>query len=358
VTTTEARLRPRADRDVVTAGRWGGPDAVTLAPGRGRPAGPPTLPNVPPHPTGPPAPRAGRAPGEVRPLRTRPVSRVLLMLWLGSLLVVLAAGTAAPLRPSAAPAPSPVRSPGRQPEAATPSAATAIDALVDSASTGHVSVAALDLATGRSFGYASDAPVHTASVVKLDVLETLLLQAQDAGRRLTPETAGWATQMMENSDNDAATRLWGVVGGAEAIAAANVRLGARCTHLDDEHWGTSTTCAADQVALLGALVRPGALRPAARSYAADLLTHVEDDQRWGISAAADPGAATGLKNGWLPLDDDDGRWVVNSVGVTTVAHEPVLLAVLTEHQPSEEAGVDLVEALARPAARAVVTGPE
>ena len=277
-----------------------------------------------------------------------------MVLWLGLLLgVPTAASSASPPRPSTAPTPSPVRSPGR-PDTATPSPAAAIDGLVDPGSTGHVSIAALDLATGRSFAYGSGTPIHAASVVKLDVLETLLLQAQAAGRRLTPDVARSATQMMENSDNDAATRLWGVVGGAEGIAAANVRLGTHCTHLDDEHWGTSTTCAADQVALLGALVRPGPLGPAARSYASDLLTHVEDDQRWGISAAADPDAAAGLKNGWLPLDDDDGRWIVNSVGVTTVAHEPVLLAVLTEHQPSEEAGIALVEALAPRAARAVV----
>jgi hypothetical protein len=188
------------------------------------------------------------------------------------------------------------------------------------------------------------------------VLETLLLQAQDAGRRLTPPTMQWATEMMENSDNDATTRLWGVVGGAHALDAANGRLGARCTHLSDQHWGMSTTCAGDQVALLAAVARPGPLGAAARSFATGLLTHVEDDQRWGVSAAADPGAATGLKNGWLPLDDD-GRWIVNSVGQTTVAHEPVVLAVLTEHQPSEQAGIDLDESLARVAAHAVVTGP-
>ena len=229
-----------------------------------------------------------------------------------------------------------------------------LDELVDPASTGHVSIAAMDLATGRSFAYASSAPIHTASVVKLDVLETLLLQAQDTGRRITPETARLATQMMDNSDNDATTQLWSVVGGARAVAAANARLGAHATHLDDAHWGMSTTCAADQVALLGALARPGPLGPAARSYATGLLTHVEDDQRWGISAAGDPNAVTGLKNGWLPLDDDRG-WIINSVGVTTVAHQPLLLAVLTEHQPSQEAGIGLVETIARTAARAAVT---
>jgi len=333
VTSTKPRRRTPATN--VGAGGWGGPHGVTLVP----PAGPVHEPASPLrraahrartpnqtadnrvtaaspgstrlHPRAAPAAPSGGPPdlaaagvlSEVRLPPARPVRHVLLVLWLGSLLV-----------------------------------------------------AAVDLATSRSFAYGSEAPIHTASVVKLDVLETLLLQAQDAGRRLTPETARLATQMMENSDNDATTRLWGVVGGAEAVAAANIRLGAHATHLDDEHWGTSTTCAADQVALLGALARPGPLGTAARSFATGLLTHVEDDQRWGISAAADPGAATGLKNGWLPLDDDSGSWIVNSVGVTTVAHQPVLLAVLTEHQPSEEAGIGLVEAVARAAARAVVTG--
>jgi hypothetical protein len=195
--------------------------------------------------------------------------------------------------------------------------------------------------------------VHTASVVKLDILETLLLRAQDDGRRLTPAVDRLATAMIEDSDNDAATRLWRLAGGATGLTRANARLGLQCTVLDDAHWGTSTTCAADQVALLGNLVRPGPLGPAARSYATGLLTHVEPDQRWGVSAAADPHAVTGLKNGWLPLDDDAGRWVVGSVGVTTVAGDPVALAVLTEHQPTEATGIVLVEALARTAAQAV-----
>ena len=389
MTTTELRRRSWTDLDAAPD-HWGGPRTVTLVPAprhptegprevatvprpeRCPPVGPRVVtlaprprrsPDPPPRLPDPPPRRAATAAVTSSAVRSarRPVRHVLLVLWLGSLLVVLVAGAPTPTRPAAAPAPSPARSPGRPvpaaPSPAAPSPAVTIAGLVGAASTGHVSIAALDVATGRSFGYASDVPVQTASVVKLDVLETLLLQTHDAGRKLTPEAVTLATRMIENSDNDAATRLWNMVGGGEAVARANVRLGTHCTRLDDEHWGNSTTCAADQVALLGALVRPAPLTPGARDFATDLLTHVQDDQRWGISAAADPGAATGLKNGWLPVDDDGGRWIVNSVGVTTVAQEQVLLAVLTEHQPSEEAGIALVEALARPAARAVVSDP-
>lgn len=266
---------------------------------------------------------------------------------------------APPARPSVVtPSRAPTAAPPRDvdPVAASRRATTAIDGLVQGASVGHVSVAALDVATGRSFGYAPDTPIHTASVVKLDILATLLLQSQDAGRGLTVEERELATPMIEQSDNDAATSLWNAVGGAPAVAEANRRLGPPAMDLAD-HWGSSTTSASDQLTLLAALSNPMVLDPAARSFAHDLMTNVEDDQRWGVSAAADPGTTTALKNGWVPLDSDDGRWVVASVGVVTVAGDPVRLAVLTESQPSQAAGIQLVEALSRIAAGAVTSHP-
>jgi hypothetical protein len=87
------------------------------------------------------------------------------------------------------------------------------------------------------------------------------------------------------------------------------------------------------------------------------MRNVVDGQRWGVIAAADAGTTPALKNGWTPVDADDGRWVVGSVGIVSVAGSPVLLAVLTEHQPSREAGIELVEALSRIAAGAVMVTP-
>jgi beta-lactamase class A len=237
-----------------------------------------------------------------------------------------------------------------------PSAAatTEIARLVGRDLAGHVSVAARDVANGRSFGYDPDTPIYTASVVKLDILATLLLQGQADGRPLTDEEQDLARPMIEQSDNDAATSLWEGVGGVPAIATVNRRLGTRATQLDD-HWGTTTTSASDQLALLGGVTGSSLLGPEARAFAHDLMTHVADDQRWGVSAAADPGTTTALKNGWMPLGSDGGRWVVGSVGVITVGNHPVLLAVLTEHQSSRADGIALVEALSRIAARAVAT---
>ena len=48
---------------------------------------------------------------------------------------------------------------------------------------------------------------------------------------------------------------------------------------------------------------------------------------------------------------------MGSVGIVTAAGAPVLLAVLTEHQPNKNAGIQLVETLSRIAARAITTRP-
>lgn len=301
---------------------------------------------------------AGPVPVPSRRRRARRSRAVLLPLVLG----VLVATATADVGPSAAPAPPPVSDPARAPAGspapdvdpfvAARDGTSKVDQIVQGASVGHVSVAALDVATGRSFDYAPDTPIRTASVVKLDVLAALLLQSQDDGRPPSAEARELATRMIEQSDNEAASRLWEDLGGVPALDAANRRLGLRATHLLDR-WGSSTTSASDQLALLAALHTSGPLHPASRSYARDLMTRVVDEQRWGVSAAADPGTTAALKNGWAPADSGDGRWAVGSVGIITVNGSPVLLAVLTERQPSRDAGIQLVEALSRIAAHTV-----
>jgi hypothetical protein len=113
-------------------------------------------------------------------------------------------------------------------------------------------------------------------------------------------------------------------------------------------WGLSVTSAADQLRLMRALVSTGSpLTAASRQYALQLMGGVEADQDWGVSAAADPGASTQLKNGWLNIDSDDGLWAVNSVGLTTSGGDPMLLAVLSQHNPDYQTGVNRVQAGAK-----------
>ena len=63
----------------------------------------------------------------------------------------------------------------------------------------------------------------TASIVKVDVLATLLAQAQAAGRFLTAGQQALAVPMIEQSDNDDAEDLWDSEGGARARSRRSTR---------------------------------------------------------------------------------------------------------------------------------------
>jgi hypothetical protein len=69
--------------------------------------------------------------------------------------------------------------------------------------------------------------------------------------------------------------------------------------------------------------------------------------------AADPGTTVAVKNGWLDVDDDAGRWAVNSDALITVNGDLIAISVLTQHNDDEQSGITMVESLAKIAANAV-----
>ncbi|MFE5332379.1 serine hydrolase [Embleya sp. NPDC056575] len=223
------------------------------------------------------------------------------------------------------------------------------------ATTGNLSVAILDPADGTIAGYREDRAYVTASIVKVDILAALLLRAQHDDRALTAAERATAEVMIENSDNDAADALWSAVGGAAGLRAANAVLGLTETEPTGASWGLTTTTAADQVRLLAAITAADSpLGADSRAYIADLMASVEDDQTWGVSVTADPATTPAVKNGWLPRDAT-GLWVINSIGHITHAGRPLLIAILSDDQPTMDEGVSQVEAVARAAVPAVTT---
>lgn len=213
---------------------------------------------------------------------------------------------------------------------------------------GGVSVSAVDLHTGRTLDYGATGGMLSGSIAKLPILETLLLQRQAAGRWLTEDEQELAARMIEHSDNEAANDLDEIVGAGPGLRRAAHTLGVRHTSYGPSlYWGFDRTSATDNIALLRNLVGGPALTPRAREYVLGLMAGVEADQRWGVSAAADPDTTTHLKNGWLDADPDGGRWLVNSVGIITAEGHEVLVAVLTQHGRDFDSGVDLVERLAK-----------
>jgi beta-lactamase class A len=224
---------------------------------------------------------------------------------------------------------------------------TRLQALLGARSS-DVSAYGVDLRTGRTASFGQGSGMATASMVKLDILLTFLLQHQDGGTSPTAGETALATAMITRSDNAAASALWNAVGAGSGIAAANHRfgLGAATVPGPSSYWGSTTTNAADQVRLMRLVLSANSpLSATSRSYALRLLRSVESDQRWGVSAAADT-ADVALKNGWLPRSVDGGRWVVTSVGAVTSQGDPLVLAVLTRSSSTMDAGITMVEDVA------------
>jgi beta-lactamase class A len=257
------------------------------------------------------------------------------------------------------PAASPRQTPSARPAAVAggqdPFGAAAASYL--SGRAGTVLAAVYDVGTGRTWHLGQGQPQAEASVVKLDVLETLLAEhGQDDGTGLSDSDRLLTEQMIEYSDNDAATSLWYEVGGAARISSFNARAGLTrtapsscvvCPGFSWPGWGLTTTTPDDQIALLRQLVAPGPLLTSAeREYALSLMEDVTPSQRWGISGGVPAQVTVALKNGWLPLQGADSDWQVNSVGWVSGEGRDYLIAVLTTGNPSEQYGVDTIGQLA------------
>jgi len=220
---------------------------------------------------------------------------------------------------------------------------------------GGVLAAVYDLRTGQTWRLGQGQPQDEASVVKLDVLETLLAERGRSGNGLSAGDQTLAGQMIEDSDNDAATSLWYEVGGASGIRSFNSAAGladtapsscVNCPGFPWPGWGLTTTIPGDQLTLLRALVEPNSLLTnAERSYALSLMENVTPTQRWGVSGGVPAQATVALKNGWLPLNGADSDWQINSVGWITGSGRDYLMAVLTTGNPTEQYGIDTIDEL-------------
>ncbi len=220
---------------------------------------------------------------------------------------------------------------------------------------GHLAVGVVDRSTGAMAVYDAGRRFTMASIAKVDILATLLLQRQPPNGGLSEADQQLATTMIEASDDDAANRLWQDAGEGSGMTAAAERLGLRRTAPGPGiDWGLGTTTAGDQITLLRDLTTPGSpLTEAARRYVLSLMRGVDASQRWGVPAAATPGTSYAVKDGWLPA----GRgWVINSIGALRHGQQRLLMAVLSDGQPTEAAGIAAVRAAAVAAADCISGG--
>jgi beta-lactamase class A len=218
---------------------------------------------------------------------------------------------------------------------------------------GRVSAPVYDITRGTTYLYGPNVREQTASIMKVDILATLLHERQRSGLGLSPAQQSLARDMIEESDNDDAQKLWDQEGGSTAVDSFDVQAGMDQTTPDAAgYWGLSWPTARDQLELLRRVMTPNPLLDfRSRAYEYELMRHVVASQRWGVSAGVGRDATVALKNGWLPLHRGD--WQVNSIGKVAGSRHRYLIAVLTSGQPTEGYGIATIQRISAATWRAL-----
>lgn len=212
---------------------------------------------------------------------------------------------------------------------------------------GAVGVAVRLPGSGTAWTYTKTSSRNvTASIVKVQIMSAVMMKAQDAGRGLTSWERSKIVPMIRNSDNNATTALFNHIGGRSGLDRAGDRLGMSQTYADPyNHWGLTSTTAADQAELMEHYARPSnALTYSMRSYGLLQMRNINTSQDWGVTAGP-PKGTVALKNGWLPRTDG---WHVNSIGWSKYGAADYTIGVLTHHNPgSMSTQVSTIEGVSR-----------
>ena len=269
--------------------------------------------------------------------------------------IATAAAAASAASPSAtATASAPSATPSAEtltPVPTTKSPTTLSVSLADLGVSGAVSVAVFDLDDGDLLT-AGSGSYETASIVKVDILVSLLVQHNGV---LTTSQKALARSMITLSDNAAATSLFQAIGSSAGLNRTNKLLGLVETSAGTNgNWGLTKTTAADQLRLLKLVFTPNTvLSEAFRTYVSSLMTSVSEGQDWGVTAAADDKDDAAVKNGWLQRTTT-GLWDVTSIGCVRASKHRFLVVVLTASGSSMSASVSTIEKAASAAVKRVL----
>jgi beta-lactamase class A len=245
----------------------------------------------------------------------------------------------APVHAGAALKSNPAKHHKSKPRFLDPLATSAMRAYIASR-TGDIAIGVENLLTDRTYLWNGRSEQDTASIVKVDILETLLHRLH--GGPIPGADVSTAVGMIEDSDNDDATDLWTQDGGAPVVAAYDRLVGMHQT-TPNVDWGLTTTSVGDQLKLLDELLETHALiNRGAQLFALGLMEKVTPSQAWGVSGGVPSGVSVALKNGWLPFG---GGWHINSIGRIRGDGRWYLIAVLTSFNPSEQYGIDTINGI-------------
>ncbi len=225
------------------------------------------------------------------------------------------------------------------------------DSFIDEIEAAHpgarFTAAVHDHRTGCRYELNGDLEITTASVIKAQVLAGVLLAAQEAGRQLSKSEAADVELMMHYSHNRPPTsRLYVQLGGAAGMEALDERFGIDGTS-HTASYGRTLSTAEDRTRLVEQLlIGGGPLSAESVQTAWEWMSGVSAAQSWGVTAGLPATYEAALKNGFFPMSGAGWR-----LGTTGVVRDPdggsYAMTVMTDNNPSESAGIALVEKIAR-----------
>ncbi len=179
---------------------------------------------------------------------------------------------------------------------------------------------------------------ETASVVKVMMLVAYLQMLSARHRSLDAHDTSLLYPMIHVSDNEAASAVLAIVGGA-AVARVARESGMSDYAPGVGWWAYTQTSAADQARFFFAL--PQLIPPQFYGYARGLLSGIEPSQSWGVPPVARPRWQVFFKTGALP---EEG--VFNEVARLERPGLTFTVAVFTAGEPSMSYGEQTIEGVA------------
>lgn len=193
---------------------------------------------------------------------------------------------------------------------------------------------------GRLYGSHVHRRFVSASVVKAMLLVAYLRKLHHAGRSLDGYSRSLLHPMIHVSDNDAATKVWSILGNPRLRRLARH---ARMKDFSIEGlWTNAMISAADQARFFYEMKR---LLPSRfRDYANHLLSHITSSQSWGVPAVARPrGWKVFFKGGWRGTSRGQ---LVHQIARLKRSERQIAIAVLTDGSPSMGYGIQSIEGTA------------
>ncbi|HSN43005.1 MAG TPA: serine hydrolase [Propionibacteriaceae bacterium] len=225
----------------------------------------------------------------------------------------------------------------------------ALDASIRATCRGtKTSVQVLDHRTGAHYGYRSTWQNNTASIVKVLLVAGVLRKVRARGRPLTAGEKEMCRLAIVISDNTSASACYRFIGGDAGIRATAKAFGLSGTKPATGYgWGRTWTTALDQRKLIAALHGgSAAIHKDDRAYLWNLMGKTDPGQSWGVGIVRSATTAVHMKNGWVPLSDDN-LWRVNSIGHVKGDGRDYTLTILGGSLATMDAGVNRANTISK-----------